>query len=263
MSDLHGSFIWYELLTTSADGAVDFYGKVLGWSFADSDQPGVDYRSFSAGTEAVGGMMAINAAMEAGGAQPCWLGYIGVADVDTSVTQVTQKGGAVIMPAQDMAQVGRIAMVADPQGAPFYIMTPLPRDDGAVSTSFAADAPKIGHCAWNELSTTDSDAAMAFYTGLFGWTPDGDMDMGPLGKYRFLRHGDHMIGAIMPKMPQTPTPVWTYYFRVVDVDASIETIKTNGGTILNGPDEIPGGEFSLTAMDPQGAAFALVGPRIS
>ena len=87
------------------------------------------------------------------------------------------------------------------------------------------------------------------------------MDMGPMGKYLFLHHGLGMIGAIMPKMPQMPVSAWTYYFRVADIDAAAAAIKTNGGTILQEPIEIPGGDYSMNALDPQGAAFALVGSR--
>jgi len=87
------------------------------------------------------------------------------------------------------------------------------------------------------------------------------MDMGPMGKYQFLTHGPGMIGAIMPKMPQMPMPAWTYYFRVADIDVAVAAITANGGKLLQEPYEIPGGNFALNAMDPQGAAFALVGAR--
>lgn len=83
-----------------------------------------------------------------------------------------------------------------------------------------------------------------------------------MGTYRFLRHGDIMIGAVMPKMPQMQVSAWSYYFRVPDIDAAITTINTIGGSIVHGPIEIPGGEYALNAMDPQGAAFALVGPKL-
>ena len=262
MADLHGSFIWYELLTGDADAAQDFYGKVLGWTFSDSGQADMDYRLFNAGSEMVGGLMALTDEMKSGGAQPGWLGYVGVDDTDAAVKKIVANGGAELMPAMDIPDVGRMAMIADPQGAPFYVMTPLPSDDGAVSTSFAAEAPMVGHCAWNELATSDPDAALEFYADQFGWTQDGDMDMGEMGTYRFLRHGDIMIGAVMPKMPQMPVSAWSYYFRVPDIDAAITTINTNGGSIVHGPIEIPGGEYALNAMDLQGAAFALVGPKL-
>lgn len=266
VKNLHGDFIWYELLTKDADAAGDFYGKVIGWTSISSGQPGMDYRFFFAGDgsnnkDGVGGYMAITADMAAGGARPCWVGYIGVDDVDATVTALTANGGTVLMPAMDLAGVGRMAMVADPQGAPFYVMRGASDD---TSHAFAAYEPKVGHCAWNELGTTDPAAAKAFYGALFGWTKDGDMDMGPMGTYEFWKAsgGRFALGAVMPKMPQMPVSMWTYYFRVADIDAAVTALKANGGTLLQEPMEIPGGDFSLVAMDPHGAAFGLVGRRI-
>jgi uncharacterized protein len=258
MANTHGDFIWYELLTSDVDAASDFYGKVIGWSFTDSGQADMDYRLFSVGEAQVGGLMAINAEMKAGGAVPGWLGYVGVDDVDKMAASIADGGGTEYMKPQDIPDVGRFAMVADPQGAMFYVMKGASDE---TSLSFAYDMPRIGHCAWNELSTTDPENALHFYGTRFGWVKDGEMDMGSMGKYHFLRHGPGMIGAIMPKMPQMPVSAWTYYFRVPDIDAAVETIKTNGGTILQEPTEIPGGDYSMNALDPQGAAFALVGAR--
>ncbi len=258
MTNPHGSFIWYELLTSDADAAQEFYGKVVGWSFGDSGQAGMDYRIINAGHEGVGGIMPISADMAAGGARPIWLGYIGVDDVDAGVAAIIKAGGTVQMPCKDIEGVGRIAMVADAQGALFYVMRGASDQD---STAFAAAQAKDGHWAWNELATSDSEAAVAFYTGQFGWRQEGDMDMGPMGKYRFFHHGPGMIGAVMTKPPEMPVSLWSYYARVPDIDAAIATVKAEGGQILRGPDEIPGGEFSVNAMDPQGAGFALVGPR--
>ena len=87
------------------------------------------------------------------------------------------------------------------------------------------------------------------------------MDMGEFGSYRFLYQGETMIGAIMPRMPQVPQAAWTFYIGVGDIDRAADAARSGGGTILHGPSEIPGGEYSLTAVDPQGAVFGLVGPR--
>jgi predicted enzyme related to lactoylglutathione lyase len=258
MANKHGDFIWYELMTGDLTASAAFYGAVLDWTFPPAKSEPDDYLEIQAGDEFVGGLLRLTPEMTAGGAHPAWIGYIAVDDVDASVALIETAGGRTHLPARDMEGVGRFAMVADPQGAPFYVMKSASDE---TSNSFAYDMPRIGHCAWNELSTTDPSAAVEFYTGLFGWRQEGDMDMGPMGKYQFLYHGPGMIGAIMPKMPQMPVPFWTYYFRVPDVDVAVDTIKANGGTILQEPIEIPGGDFSMNALDPQGASFALVGAR--
>jgi len=265
MTNQHGDFIWYELMTSDADAAGDFYGKVVGWTSTSANQPGIDYRFFSSGDgsdskDGVGGYMAISADMAAGGARPGWVGYIGVDDVDVSAASIAKAGGAVVMPPMDLEGVGRMAMVTDPQGAPFYIMRGASDEQ---SQSFAAMEAKIGHCAWNELSTTDPDAAKAFYGDQFGWSKDGELDMGPIGKYEFLKvsEGRFALGAVMPKMPEMQGSAWSFYFRVANIDKAAAQIKVSGGTILQEPMEIPGGHFSLNAVDPQGAAFGLVGER--
>ena len=107
--------------------------------------------------------------------------------------------------------------------------------------------------------TTDAPAAMKFYQEVFGWQPSEAMDMGPMGKYQMFNRPHGMIGGMMNKPPEMAhvPPNWQIYFRVPDINAAVERIKANGGKILNGPMEVPGGDWIVNAMDPQGAAFAL------
>jgi uncharacterized protein len=265
MTNKHGDFIWYELLTSDADAAGEFYGSVVGWTSTGSGQPGMDYRFFHSRPggnpdDGVGGYMAITPEMAEHGARPAWIGYIAVDDVDAAVDSITKAGGSNFMPAMDLDGVGRMAMVADPQGAPFYVMKGASDE---TSHAFAAYEPKVGHCAWNELSTTDPEAAKGFYGAQFGWSKDGDLDMGPMGKYEFLKASGSrfVLGAVMPRMPEMPVSAWLFYFRVPDIDVGAAAIAAAGGTVLMEPMEIPGGEYSLTATDPDGAVFGLVGPR--
>lgn len=251
----HGEFIWYELITRDPDAAQAFYAPMLGWSVADSGVADMDYRIASTPDAGVAGIMKTppGAPMP-----PAWLGYVGVDDVDAAVASVTGGGGAVHMPAWDVPGVGRMALVADPQGAVFYLMR---GQSGERSLAFAYDRPRPGHCAWNELSTTDPAAAWTFYGQRFGYVKDGELDMGSMGKYEFIRHGASVIGAIMPKAPQMPVSAWSFYFRVPDIDVAARHIRENGGSLFMEPMEIPGGEYSLNGQDPQSAAFGLVGPR--
>jgi uncharacterized protein len=259
MANMHGDFVWYELITPDPDGAARFYGAVVGWTQKPSSTPGMDYREWAMGEAPVGGTLALTDDMRSAGAQPGWLGYVHVNDIDGQIERLKTAGATIMTGPQDIPGVGRFAMITDPQGVPLYVMTDT---SGVTSTAFAKDMPKAGHCAWNELSTTDPAGAWAFYGSQFGWKKDGELDMGPMGKYEFVK-SDAMIGAIMPKMPEMPVPAWTFYFRVPDIDAAAGQIKANGGTLLMEPMEIPGGEFSLSALDPHGAAFGLVGARIA
>ncbi len=261
MGNVHGDWIWYELMTTNADAAQAFYGAVLDWRYKQSSPTpsGIDYREIvAADGDHVGGVMTLSADMLAGGARPGWLGYIAVDNVDATVASVTRAGGKVLMPATDLEGVGRFALLTDPQGVPFYIMRGAM--EGYTSNAFAMDGPRPGHCAWNELATSDQPGALAFYKAQFGWTEDGAMDMGPMGSYIFLRHGS-VIGAVMPKPEPMPVSAWTYYFRVPDITTAEAAVRAQGGTVMNGPHPVPGDDWILQGLDPQGGFFALVGKK--
>ncbi|QIL01721.1 VOC family protein [Sphingomonas sinipercae] len=263
MTNPHGSFIWYELMTSDAKAAGDFYGAVVGgWTFGEPMPGPVDYRAIqrSDGGNA-GGVLQLDDSMRSKGARPAWLGYIGVDDLDAEVAAVERDGGKTMMPPWDVPGIGRLAMVADPQGAPFYLMkpTPPPGQEGKSSDVFSYDQAE--HVRWNELATTDCDGAVDFYTRHYGWRQEGDMDMGEMGKYRFIHQGGGMIGAIMRKPPQMPASSWSFYIGVDDIDRAATAVKAGSGQVLMGPHQIPGGEYSLNGIDPQGASFGLVGPR--
>lgn len=257
-----GGYIWYELLTTDADGSKAFYDSVVGWDIASgSDFPG-GYRMIGRSDgKMAGGVLPLNDEMQAHGARPMWIGYIHVEDVDAKAAAIKADGGQVHMEPFDIPNVGRVAMVADPVGVPFYIMKPAPPADQPDAVSDVFDPVKAERFRWNELATTDQDGAVDFYTRHFGWVQDGAMPMGEMGEYTFIQHDGTAIGAIMRKMPQSPTSAWTYYIGVDDIDRAVGAVRDGDGTILFEPMQIPGGEYSAGGIDPQGAAFGLVGPR--
>jgi uncharacterized protein len=243
MAKQHGDFIWYELLTNDASAATDFYRKVVGWHAVNSGQADMTSLLLAMGKEPpVAGLTTINAAMKAGGAQPCWLGHICVDDVDASADNIRADGGIISIEPQDIPNIGRFAMALDPQGAPFCIMRGFSNE---TCESFVSDKPHVGRCTWNELLT--------------GWRQEGGVDEDANRKYHFIYNGPAIIGAVMPKLPEEPSSRWLYYFRAQHINSAIAAILDCGGSITQGPDEIPGGDFSMRAIDPQGAHFALVG----
>jgi len=254
MPNTHGDLIWFELLTTGPDSAQEFYGKVVGWTVADSGVPGMDYRILNASDGSIGGLMK----MPDGGGRPSWLGYVGVDDVDRTVERVTAAGATVHMPAMTVEGVGRMAMLADPLGAMLYVMR---GESNESSTAFKMAPDSFGHVMWAELTSPDPEASKSFYADAFGWRQEGGMPMGPLGDYEFLQNASGGLGAVMPAAVPGSVPGWLYYFHVPDIDAAAAEITRSGGTVTQEPIEIPGGDFSLIATDPQGARFGLVGPR--
>lgn len=256
MSDYTGRFLWYELMTEDVEAAKAFYGEVMGWKAQDWDQADMAYTVFLAGEAQAAGLMVLPEMAKAAGAPPHWLSYVGTSDVDATAAKVTELGGEVLAPPFDVPTVGRIAIIKDPQGAVIGAYTP------AAEPPADPEPKTLGLCDWHELGTSDHQAATAFYDGLFGWRKGEAMDMGDGWMYHLFGGTEEKAdGGMFTKSAEMPgPPAWLYYFRVDDVASAIARVKGNGGQLLNGPMPVPGGEVVAQCMDPQGAAFAVVGP---
>lgn len=243
-------FVWYELVTSDIDAALAFYGRLLGWEAQDFPGGEGRYAVVSAEGKGVGGVMTLPEGMR----QPFWMGYVGMPDLDAAIARFMSAGGTVQRGPWDIPEVGRLALVTDPQGAGLALI------QGASNhSSEAFDQRAPGHGNWHELHTTDPAAALEFYTGQFGWTGGKALDMGAMGTYRLFTADDVEIGGMMRAAAVMP-PIWLYYFGVRSIKAAIAHVWEDGGTILHGPSEVPGGAQIVQAKDPQGALFALVGP---
>lgn len=255
-----GDFVWHELRTTDAKGAVEFYTHVIGWeakSFGDAG--GVPYTLLSIGDFSTAGLMQLTPQMLEGGMQPGWVGFIGVDDVDGYAKRVEEAGGKLHCPPQDIPTVGRFASVEDPQGAAFLLFKG--------SLEYAPPRPPAGTpgtVGWNELSANDEQSAWQFYSRVFGWAVDNTMDMGPQGTYRIFNNGGAPIGAMMTRdRKNSSVPFWLFYLNVENIDQAANRIKEKNGQVLMGPHPVPGDQWIILGRDPQGAMFALVGPRTS
>ena len=178
---------------------------------------------------------------------PHWLAYISCPNVDEIVQQAESLGAKVFVKPQDIPDVGRFAILADPQGAVFSAFAssnpPQPEED-----------PKVGEFSWHELATTDFEAGFRFYQTLFGWEKREDHDMGPMGVYRLFGRNGKEIGGMFNKPPEMASvpPHWLPYVMVDAASALVERVKANGGQVLNGPMEVPGGTWIAQCLDPQG-----------
>ena len=260
-----GGPIWYELMTPDPGAVASFYRAVTGWDIPAQGHAmpnGSEYREIKRPDGgSAGGVLTLTTQMADSGVRPHWATYFHVDDVDASVAKATGMGAAVHMPAMSMPGVGRMAMIADPQGAVFYLMDPTPPPDRPDAQSDAFQSKTPGHCWWNELETTDEPGATAFYTTLFGWGAEQAMPMGEHGNYRFVETGGEQIGAINPWMADYMTVGWLPYFGVADIDAAKIAAEANGGTIAHDVHQVPTGDFIFIARDPAGATVGLVGPR--
>jgi hypothetical protein len=250
-STLLGRPLWYELMTTDMKAAEKFYQAVVGWTPAPFEGSPEPYTLLKRSADIpVAGIMAKPADVKA---PPFWAMYVGVPRLEDAAAHVKRLGGSEGSPVIEVPSIGRMQMMNDPQGASFYIYEP------ASSEQLPEGPAEVGEGSWHELMTTDAPAALKFYVEIFGWQPSEALDMGPMGKYHMFNRPHGMIGGIMNKPPEMANvpPNWQIYFRVPDIDAAVERIKANGGQVLNGPMEVPGGDRIVNAMDPQGAAFSL------
>jgi hypothetical protein len=253
--DVQRRFAWYELMTTDPKGAQSFYTNLVGWGLQDfnagTNEP---YVMWTRNSQPLGGVMTLPEEARKMGAPPHWLAYVDVGNVDATVAQATNLGAKVYVPPTDIPGGGRFAVLADPQGAVFGVVSsaqPVPEPAEPAR-------PQAGEFSWHELMTTDQTGAFTFYNTLFGWEKGEATDMGPMGIYQVFGRRGRSLGGMFNKPPQMPAPPhWMLYVRVPDVDKATERVKALGGKILNGPMDVPGGDRIVQCMDPQGAAFAL------
>jgi predicted enzyme related to lactoylglutathione lyase len=249
-----GKFIWYDVMTSDTKVATAFYSNVIGWQAQEhAMQDNRIYTVFSKGAAMVAGLMEIPEALCAEGVKPCWSGYIATDDIDADVARVAAAGGTIRRLPEDIPNVGRFAVAADPGGAVFLLLKPNP-----------SEAPKRvapmtpGHIGWHELYAGDLDREFTFYSRLFGWTKDRAIDMAEMGTYQTFATGGGPCGGMMKGCAQAPMPMWSYYIAVESVARAAERAQARGAQVLNGPMEVPGGAWIVQARDPQGAAFAMV-----
>ena len=206
-----------------------------------------------------GGVLRLSADMQQNGARPLWLGYLSTPDVDGSSRPSSPTEGRSRCRRRTFPNVGRIAMVTDPQGVPFYLMTPMPPPGVPDATSDVFDRHAQQRVNWNELASPDLAASKAFYSRHFGFEFNESMNMGPMGDYCFIDHHGQRLGAIMQRQDERQPAAWLFYIGVPSIAAATRAIEANGGRVLMGPHEVPTGEWIVIATDPAGAGFGLVG----
>lgn len=251
MTDFQGQFVWYELMTSDVAAAASFYAQAIGWTVAREPHAPIEYFLFKADGRGVAGLMGLPERVSA----PHWAGYVGVENISLVADRVQSLGGTICKPVTEIFGVGWFAVVADPQGAVFMLFQPAPQ--GGPEPPVAAGT--LGHGGWHELYGDDIEAVFPFYAALFGWQLKGGMDMGAMGTYHFFAVGDGpVIGGMMKRPPQCDYAVWKFYFNVDSAARVAEFTQAQGGTLLQGPMQVPGGSWIVNARDPQGAVFCVV-----
>jgi uncharacterized protein len=242
-----GTFSWVDLSTTDQEGAKTFYSGLFGWD-AD-DQPvgdGMTYSMMNIGGKPVAGISLQNDMQRQFGAPPAWNSYVTVESADDAADRASKLGANVIAPAFDVMDVGRMAVIQDPQGGFFMVWEPkLHIGAGIVN--------QHGALSWNELASGDLDASAGFYSELFGWEAQPFEDMA--FPYRIIQNGGASNGGMRESQQNEPT-YWLAYFGTDDIDATMARSTELGGNSIMGPMDIGMGKIAVL-QDPQGAVFAL------
>jgi hypothetical protein len=244
MAYKHGSFVWFELLTGEVDKAKAFYPEVFGYGTSDQDMGDFVYTMLTQKEQPQAGVL--KPPMD--GVPNHWTSYLSVDDVDAKAKAVEENGGKIVVPPTDIPNIGRFALVADPQGGHFNLFKGSESDDNA-TTAFH----------WNELWTKDAKAAVAWYEKVFGFSHT-EMDMG-MGTYYVLKSGpDQSVGGIMTSPEEKIPTMWLPYLSVDDADATVDRIKNNGGSVKMGPTDVETvGRFAVIA-DNAGAVLGVIKP---
>jgi predicted enzyme related to lactoylglutathione lyase len=250
-SHIDGATNWLDLSTGDIEGAASFYGALFGWDAPEGRPETGGYRQCFIEGDAVA---AIGPKMDPSG-PTAWLPYIQVEDATKTTERCEALGGTTLFGPQDVMDLGSMAIIADTTGARLGLWQPK-------SMKGAQRKDEHGSWAWTELLTSDLPAATQFYGDLFGWTAsDGPGDP---GQYTMMSIGDTMVGGLMPRpegISASEVPdCWGVYFTVDSLDAAIEVVKGEGGTVVVEPTEIGPGVFAQF-VDPQGAMVGLLEPR--
>jgi predicted enzyme related to lactoylglutathione lyase len=246
----HGTPSWVDVGTTDREAGRRFYEQLFGWRSEVGPPETGGYTMFFLRDKPVAALMELTEEMRAQGIPPAWSTYVAVDDLDATVATVEPAGGKIVMGPMDVMDFGRMAMVADPTGAVVGMWQ-------ARSFPGAGLVNEPGSLCWNEVLTTDTDAAAGFYRQVFGWEPR-PMDMEGT-TYTVWHLGERAVGGMMPLTEQMAgaPPHWAATFAVADCDETVKRAEQLGGRALVPPMDCPIGRYAHLA-DPQGAAFGVI-----
>lgn len=239
-----GTPAWIDLGSPNIDESAAFYGGLFGWEVLDSMPGSGGYRLCHRNGQPV----AAFGGQTMPDVPPFWATYVSVTDVDATVKAVEASGGQVLLPALDVFTQGRMAVCADPNGAPFSLWQP----NEFIGARLVNEPNTV---TWNELTTRKPDRAIVFYSEVFGWTADAQ-PMGSGVTYTVWMLDGGPVGGMFPADDDTP-PHWLVYFAVADADATMRRAIQLGGAAVSQPRDTPQGRI-VVLTDPHGAVFAVI-----
>ena len=260
-NQLDGKIIWHDLITDTPIKTKKFYQELFGWQFEELSIAGglfgnINYTLIRHNGQLIGGMID-QTKLKVKEDISQWVVLMSVKDIDKAVKEVSNSGGTVFSPATDLGDRGKIAIVADPQGALLgFLQTKNgDPDDGITINS--------GNFLWNELWTNNVNKATEFYQRIASYKIDDhkvEHEHTTETNYRLLKTNNEPRVGILTNPVEHLTPIWVSYLRVKDadsLDAIVAKVTELEGEILLAPqDRAIGGRVALIA-GPSGAGIAL------
>ncbi|NTV84682.1 MAG: VOC family protein [Bacteroidales bacterium] len=242
-----GKFVWYDLLTDKVPEVKKFYGELFGWEYEGEAKANAPYTLIKYQGKPIGGIIYTDLKKELNESQ--WISYLSVPDVDQAFKFTGSEGGIQYRQPWELADRGRVAVVADPQGALFVLFRAKGGDP-------ADRQPEMNEWLWTELLTTDPQAAVDFYDELVGFEHE-TTEITENHQYYVLKKDTRPRAGVVKNPWETIPPNWLPYVRVEDPAKLVEKVESLGGKVILAPrEDIRKGSVALIA-DPSGAAVAL------
>ena len=267
MTYAHGLFTWTDISLPDPPAGRSFYADLFGWEAQDQFDPDGNYiyTMFSKGGKNVAGLGPQPPEAADSGIPPMWNSYVNVDNVDKTIAKWTAAGGSVVMPAMDVMTSGRMAFVADPEGA---VVALWQAGDHVGGEAFN----EHGALTWNELNTRDAAAVREFYGAALGWEFEKfGGDDAPM-EYWLIRvpakvpgaplQDDQYNGGVMTMDETWPADLpahWMVYFHVDDADAAVAKLSELGGSVSVPAFDSSAGRIAIVG-DSQGGTFSLISP---
>jgi predicted enzyme related to lactoylglutathione lyase len=243
----YGQFTWRELLTNDVAKSRGFYGELFGWSFEEMPMPGAGtYTTVKLGQRGIGGLWKLP---EGAPFPPYWGGYISVENADRALKAVTDKGGKLLMPAQDIEGVGRFAPFMDSTGAAVSVL------QANEPSAPVPERPEVHDFCWETLNTTDANKAKDFYAAVAGWK----VETGPESGMTIFTAGAKQVADLQVAPPGMHSN-WLSHVVVRKLEASRDKAAKLGAKVLMPLIDIPKIGRMAVIADPQGAALSLFEP---
>jgi predicted enzyme related to lactoylglutathione lyase len=248
-----GTPCWIDLTASDQQAALDFYSGLFGWSGEIGPAEFGGYTVCTLKGKPVAGVMAAQAMDEQPPPPTVWTTYFCSANAQATSEAISRNGGTVLLPVMDVMDLGKMMVAADPTGAVFGVWQ-------AQEFPGAGIVNEPGALVWNELNTSDREAASTFYAEALG-VETVPME-GAEGYYGLTANG-RTVGGLQPLREGAPagTPShWLVYFSVENTDKTVAKLSAEGGTVLKPPFDMVAGRMALV-QDPQGAPFAVIAPQ--